>query len=126
MNKHLYRIVFNRARGVLQAVAEIAPLGELQERLDAGAREGDDMLALQSALLGSLRRRFAQEGRQTFEIRFAIENELIGFLVRQHILRELRAKSRQPFGDGGVRHVSFLRIVPVFYFWQRGQKYVER
>ena len=53
------------------------------------------------ALLGGPRRRFAQEGRKAVEIGFAVENELIGFLVGQDVLGELRAEAREAFGDGG-------------------------
>jgi hypothetical protein len=44
---------------------------------------------------------FAQERRQALEIRLALQHELVGFLVGQHVLGELRAEAREPLGDGG-------------------------
>ena len=58
-------------------------------------------LPFRPALLRRLGRGLAQEGRQAVEIRLAVENELIGFLVGQHVLRELRAEAREPLGDRG-------------------------
>ena len=55
-----------------------------------------------SAALG---RGLAQEGRQAGEIGFAVENERVGLLVGEHVLRELRAEAREPLGDGGEPHL---------------------
>ena len=46
-------------------------------------------------------RRRPPAGRgQSGEIRFAVEDEGVGFLVGQDVLGELRAEARQPLGDG--------------------------
>src|SRR3712207_7338666 len=66
-------------------------LREGQEGLDRGARQGDDVLALEAALPGGLRGRLAQEGGQAGEIRLAVEDEGVGLLVREHVLGDRKS-----------------------------------
>ena len=88
-----------RDPGAERLLAQIASRRELQERLDARACQGDDVLAGKAALLGRLARGGAQEIRQTGKIRLAVEHERIALLVGKHVLAERSAERRQPFGD---------------------------
>jgi hypothetical protein len=82
-------------------LAQIAPLRELQERLDAGAQERDDMLAFEPALRGRFRRGAHEKIRQPREIVLALQHEHVGLFIGQHILAEGRAECRQPLVDFG-------------------------
>ena len=86
--------------GAKGGLAQIAPRRELQERLDARSRQRDGVLSGMAALGGRARRASDEEIRQAVEIVLAQQQEP-GFLVRQHILAELRAEGRQPLVDRG-------------------------
>ena len=97
----LVAFVAARDPGAERLLAQIAPRRELQERLDAGALQGDDVLALHAALVGRGGRRFAHEIGQAGEIGLAVELHRVGLLVGQHVLAERGAERRQPLDDGG-------------------------
>ncbi len=79
-------------------LAQLAPGGELQERLDAGAAERDRILALQAALLRGPARGGAGEIRQSGEIVLAKRHH-VGLFVRQHVLAEGRAETGEAIPD---------------------------
>ena len=100
-------LVVGRAASVAAArpgaeglLAQVAAAREGEERLDARSGERDHVLAGKPPLLGRRSGGLAQEERQPGEIRFAVEDEDVGFLVGQHVLGELRAEAREPLGDG--------------------------
>ena len=80
------------------ALLSVAPLGELQERLGAGARQRDDV-AGQLALLGFRLHRLAHERRQARELGLVVERKCEALLVGQNVLAERGAKACQPLGD---------------------------
>ena len=88
-----------RDPGAKDLLAQIAAGGELQERLDARAREGDDVLAGEAALLGRRLRRRAHEIGQPGEVVLAVEHERVALLIRQHVLAEGRAEGGEAFVD---------------------------
>ena len=90
-----------RDPGAEDLLAQIPARGKLQERLDAGARDRDDVLAGEPALLGRCPRRRAHEIGQAREVVLALEHERIALLVRQHVLAEGGAERRQPLVDLG-------------------------
>ena len=83
------------AKGVLP---QVAPRRELQERLDARARQRDGIFAGMTALGGEPRGARDEEIRQAVEIAF-VEQHQPGLFVRQHVLAERGAEARQPFAD---------------------------
>ena len=97
----LVAFVAARDPGAERLLAQIAPRRELQERLDAGALQGDDVLAVHAALGGRGGRGFAEKIRQAGEIGLAVELHRVGLLVGQHVLAERGAERRQPFDDDG-------------------------
>ena len=90
-----------RDPGTKDLLAQVAPRRELQERLDARARQRDDVLAREAALLGRRARRRAHEIGQTGELVLAVEHEGIALLVRQHVLAEAGAERGEPLVDVG-------------------------
>ncbi len=74
---------------------------ELQERLDAGARQGDHVAVRDVTLLGGGARRGAHEIRQAGEIALALEHERVFLLVGQQVLAERRAERGEPLVDLG-------------------------
>ena len=97
----LAAVVAARDPGAERLLAQIAARGELQERLDAGARERDDVLAGHAALGGGRARRRAHEIGQAGEVVLALEHQRVVLLVGQHVLAEGRAERGQPLGDLG-------------------------
>ena len=90
-------------------LAEVAPRRELQEGLDARARQRDDVLAGNAAIGRRLRRRRAERLGQAGEIGLAVEDEHVGLLVGEHVLAEQCAERgealvdrREPLLAGGV------------------------
>ena len=90
-----------RDPGAKNLFAQVAPRGELQERLDARARSGDGVLAGKPALLGRRPRCRAHEIRKTGEVVFAVEHQRIALLVRQHVLAERGAERGEALVDVG-------------------------
>ncbi len=79
-------------------LAQLAPGREHQERLDRGARQGDDVLPVEPAFARRRRRRGAGEIGQPVElVRGEHQPPLV--LVMQHVLAEQRVQARQPLGD---------------------------
>ena len=86
--------------GAKGGLAQIAAGRELQERLDARARERHREAFGMAALGGDLRRARAIEVRQALEVLLVKQHEPC-FFVRKHILPELGGEPRQPLADGG-------------------------
>ena len=85
--------------GAKDLLAQIAPGGELQERLHARARGGDDVLAGKATLLGRRLGGCAHEIGKPGEVVLAVEHERVALLVRQHVLAEGRAEGGEAFVD---------------------------
>ena len=98
--------------GAERLLAQIAARRELQERLDAGARQRDDVLAGHAALFGGGGRGLAQEIGQAGEIGLAVQLHRVGLLVGQHVLAERRAERRQPLDDRGEALLLVRRRAP--------------
>ena len=89
-----------RRPGAKRGLAKIAARGELQERLDARARQGDRVLARMAPVGGDARGARDEEIRQALEIGLIEQHEPV-FFIRQHVLTEFRRQRRQPLGDCG-------------------------
>jgi hypothetical protein len=96
----LVAFVAARNPGAERLLAKIAPRRELQERLDAGALQGDDVLALHAALCGRGGGCVAHEIGQASEIDLAVERHGVGLLVGQHVLAKRGAECGEPLDDG--------------------------
>ena len=93
-------IVAARDEGAEDLFAQVAALGELQERLDAGARQRDD-IAGEAALLRLGFHRLAHEVGQAGKLGFVVQRQREGLLVGEHVLAERRAELGQPLDDLG-------------------------
>ena len=87
-------IVAARDEGAKDFFAQVAAVGELQERLDAGPRQCD-RIAVEAALLRVGFHRLAHEIGQAGELRFAFERKREGLFVGQHVLAERGAERRR-------------------------------
>ena len=85
--------------GVERLLAQIAPGGILQERLDAGARQRDGVLALVAALARRLRRGRPHRFGQTGKVRLALQHQHERLLVGQQVLAEVRAEHGHARGN---------------------------
>ncbi len=75
--------------GAKRLLAQVAALGELQERLDRRARQRDHILPLpQVAIARGAGRRLDQEIGQACDIRLPFQHEREAALVSEHVLRE--------------------------------------
>ena len=93
--------VFSSSRpGAERGLAKIAARRELQERLDAGSRQGDRVLAGMAPVGGDARGARDEEIGQTLKVGLVEQHEPV-FFIRQHVLTELCPKRRQPLGDCG-------------------------
>ena len=90
-----------RDPGAEDFFAQIAPRRELQERLDARARQGDDVLARQAALLGGFARGRAHEIGQAGQVLLAVEHQRVALLVGEHVLAERGVEDGEPLVDRG-------------------------
>ena len=90
-----------RDPGPERLLAQIASRRELQERLDARARQRDHVSLREPALLRGGARGVAHVIRQARQVRLAVEHQRIGLLVGQHVLAERGPERRQPLVDGG-------------------------
>ena len=93
-------IVAAHGEGAEDLFAQVAALGELQERLDAGARQRDHV-AVELALLRFGFHRLAHEVGQAGELGFAVDGEREGLLVGEHVLAERGAQGGKALGDFG-------------------------
>ena len=82
-------------------LAQTCVRGERQERLDQRARQRHDMLAVEASVARRTRGRVPEERRQARQRRLAVQHELVGVFVRQHVLSERRSQGRQPLSDFG-------------------------
>ena len=89
-----------RDPGAERLLAEIAARRELQERLDAGALQGDDVLAGHAALVGRGLGRGADEIGQAVEVGLR-DLHGVGLLVGQNVLAERGTKRSEPRDDLG-------------------------
>ena len=88
-----------RDPGAKRLLAQVAPGGELQERLDARARGGDEVLARKPTLLGRRTRRRAHKIGKAGKVLLAIEKERVALLVRQNVLAKGGAERGEPRVD---------------------------
>jgi len=91
-------IVAARGEGAENLFAQVAPLRELQERLDAGSRQRDHV-AVELAFLRFGLHRLAHEIGQACQLGFAVDGEGKGLLVGEHVLAERRTQGGKPLGD---------------------------
>ena len=85
--------------GLEGLLAQVAPGRILQERLDAGARQGNGMLARVAAILGGLGRRRAHGFGQAGEVGLVLQHEHEGLLVGEQVLTEASAEHGHALGD---------------------------
>ena len=86
--------------GAERLFPEIAPGGELQERLDTGARERDHGFAGHAALFGGVAGGGADKLREPREIGLAVQHQGVVALVGDDILAEGGAEGGEPLADG--------------------------
>ena len=86
-------LVAARDPGAERLFAQVAARGELQERLDARARQRDDVLAGHAALGRRRARRRAHEVRQAGEVLLALERQRVVLLVGEHVLAEASSRA---------------------------------
>ncbi len=86
-----------RDPGAEDLLAQVAPSGELQERLDAGPAQGHEV-ALLAPLLRGAARGGAHEIRQAGEVALA-QRHRVALLVGEHVLAKRRAERREPVAD---------------------------
>ncbi len=101
-------IVAAHGEGAEDLFAQVAALGELQERLDAGARQRDHV-AVELALLRFRLHRLAHEVGQAGKLGFTRDGQREGLLVGEHVLAEGGAQGGKAFGDFG--HALLRRTV---------------
>ncbi len=82
-------------------LAQVATRGELQERLDARARGGDDVFPFEAALGGGRAGGGPHEIGKALEVRLAVELEHARLLVGEHILAEVGSERGEPLVDRG-------------------------
>ena len=86
--------------GLKGLLAQIAPAGKLQERLDARTRQRHH-IAVETAFFGVGLHGLANEIRQPGKFGFAFKDKLERLLVGQHVLAERGAQRREAFDDRG-------------------------
>ena len=89
-----------RRPGAEGGLPQIPPRRELQERLDAGSRQGHGIFAGMAAVGGDARGAGDEKVWQTFKVALIEQHEPV-FLVLEHILAELSGERRQPLRDRG-------------------------
>jgi hypothetical protein len=89
-------------------LAQIAALGEGEERHDQRARQRDDGVRLVAALPGGGARRDAHVLGQAPEIPLAPERKAVARLVGQHVLAEPRRESGEALDDCGAARLGRL------------------
>ena len=82
-------------------LAQVAPARRRQERLDAGACQGDRVFARVAALLSGLLRRRPLRGAQAGEVVLGFQHQGIRLLVGEHVLAERGAERGEPLPDLG-------------------------
>ncbi len=86
--------------------AQLALVGELQDRLDAGARRRHGIRRVQPALLRGFGGGLAREVRHAGKVAFGERQDELLF-VRQHVLAELRAEAGQFLHDRRQPRAAF-------------------